>query len=363
MNEGNASIADLFSKVKTDTINDTAKDCAGCKVQTPIMISTSDTGSIGIGGQPAKPVQELPGEVASYLKGQQQYANVQSVLDEYRAVRARQEDWTATADGTAVVPARRIDTTIAASSLPEALQARIDEALKSMTDYLKENPNFAAGHYLVGRLYVIKNDKDKALAEMEAAVRLSPNSASFHSWLARAQERLGKDATDEWRSVYKLNKKSFSAIDNLVSHAIDIGKYDQAAQLIGEGLALYPGDAGLHVRMSNVLKQQGNMKHAIEHAQEAVFLDEHSFDALVNLGALLIATRDLNGAHAAFRQALELGSPQPEHYYVLADGLEKTKDPEGAILALTRFVDGSAKNDRRIDDAKKRLNELKKASQ
>ncbi|MBX9667192.1 MAG: caspase family protein [Candidatus Obscuribacterales bacterium] len=362
LNEGNASISTLFSKVKTDTINDTAKDCSGCKVQTPIMISKSDTDSIGIGGRPSKPVVELPAEISTYLKGQEIYSTAQSVLDAYRAVLARQEDWTAASNGS-VAPARRLDTAISTGSLPEELLTRIDDSLKSMTVYLKENSDFAPGHYVVGRLYLIKDDKDKALTAMQEAARLSPNSASYHSWLARTQERLGKDATDEWQSVYKLNRKSFSAIDSLASHAIDSGKYDQAAQLIGEGLVLYPGDAGLHVRMSNVLKQQGKMKHAIEHAQEAVFLDEHSFDALVNLGALLIATRDEHGAHAAFRQALELGAPQAEHYYVLAEGLEKTKDPEGAILALTKFVDGTAKDDRRMIDAKKRLDELKKASQ
>jgi tetratricopeptide (TPR) repeat protein len=359
LNTPGNSLAELFSKIKSDTVYDTAKDCAGCKVQSPIILSKSNPNAISLSAPVDYPVKTLPPEIGAYLKAQSVYTRTQALLDEYRASRARQEGW---ADSS--VPFRKLEVGTTASSLSEEFRTKVDNTIVLVKDCLKENPNFGPGHYLLGRLLQFKDDHRGALEQYREATRLSPDSSSYHAWVARAMEKLGEEnAFGEWQEAYRLNNKSLSAIDSLADAAQRAGQYDHAAELLNQAIALYPGDAGLRVRMSDVLIKQGKLKLAVEQAQEAVFLDEHSFDALVNLGNLLVANKDESAAHAAFREALELGSREPEYYFVLAEALEKTNDPEGAIQAWTRFVDGSPKDDKRLDDAKKRLNELKKSSQ
>jgi cytochrome c-type biogenesis protein CcmH/NrfG len=357
LNNKHDSLGDLFNKVRNDTVYDTAKDCAGCKVQSPVLISKRNAHAIQLGSQPEKPVTELPEEIALYLKGQSVYSRTQALLDEYRASRSRQEGWS---DGSSF---RQLEIGNSTSSLPEEFKTKVDNTMVLVKDYLKENPSYAAGHYLLGRLHQFKQEHQAALEQYKEAVRLAPDQSGYHAWVARALEANGQDAKAEWKTAYSLNNKSRSALDSLVKDAVVARDFSRAAELLNQSLALYPGDATLHVRLSDVLMRQGNLKAAVEQAQEAVFLDEHSIEALVNLGNLLMVNKDEKAAHAAYREALELNSRQADYYFVLAQALEKTNDPEGAIQAWSRFVDGSNKDDKRLDDAKKRLDELKKASE
>lgn len=357
LNNKHDSLGELFNKVRNDTVYDTAKDCAGCKVQSPVLISKRNVHAIALGAHPENPVKNLPEEIALYLKGESVYSRTQALLDEYRASRSRQEGWTDTSIF------RLIETGHTTHTLSEEFRTKVDNTIIMVRDYLKENPKYAAGHYLLGRLLQFKQEHPAALDEFREAVRLSPDQSTYHAWVARALEDNGQDSKAEWQKAYELNNKSRSAIDSLVKNAVDDKNYERAASLLNQALLLYPGDAILHVRLSDVLKQQGQIKLAVEQAQEAVFLDEHSIEALVNLGNLLMENKDEKAAHAAFREALELNSKQADYYFVLAQALEKTNDPEGAIQAWSRFVDGSDKDDKRLDDAKKRLDELKKASE
>jgi len=355
---GQGTISDLFAKVRNDTIYDTAKDCAGCKVQSPVILSKGTPSSISLAAKAESPVETLPKDVELYLKGQSVYTRTQALLDEYRAMRARQEGWS---DST--TPFRKLETGTSTASMTEEFRTKVDNTIVLVKDFLKEDPNFGAGHYLLGRLLQFKDDHQAALDEYKEAVRLNGDNSTYHAWLARALDRAGQDSKSEWQTAYKLNNKSLSAIDKLSENAEAAGDFERAADLLNQAIVLYPGDAALRVRISDVLKEQGKLKLAVEQAQEAVFLDEHSFGALVNLGNLLMVNKDDRAAHAAFREALELGSRETDYYFVLAEALEKTNDPEGAIQALTKFVDGSPKDEKRLDDAKKRLDELKKASQ
>lgn len=356
--KGADSLNDLFNKIRNDTVYDTAKNCAGCKVQTPILLSKSNPSAISLGAKPEDPVSKLPDDVAIYLKGQEIYSKAQVLLDQHRANRAKLEGWS---DSSA--PLRKLEDAASPSLISEEFRGSVESMIATVREHLKENPNFGAGHYMLGRLLQFKGEHENALAEYKEATKISPFVSSYHAWVARTQDRLGQNSAEEWQEAFKLNDKSLSAIDNLANAAQEAQQYDRAAELLTQAVALYPGDAGLRVRMSDVLVKQGKLKQAISEAQEAVFLDEHSFDALVNLGNLLMANKDERAAHAAYREALELGSRETEYYYVLGEALEKTNDTDGAIQAWTRFVDGTSKDDKRVDDARKRLDELKKVVQ
>jgi tetratricopeptide (TPR) repeat protein len=358
------SLTDLFNKIRNDTVYDTAKDCAGCKVQSPLLLSRNNASAISLGARAEDPVSTLPDEVSLYLKGQEIYSRGQELLDQYRTNRAKLEGWSDPSDPSdSSELMRKLEDSTSPVKISEEFMRSVESMIPTIREHLKENPSFGAGHYLLGRLLQFKGENENALAEYRAATKASPFVSSYHSWVARTQDRLGQNSADEWQEAYRLNDKNLSAIDNLANAAQESEHYDRAAELLNHAIALYPGDAGLRVRISDVLLKQGKLKQAISEAQEAVFLDEHSFDALVNLGNLLMANKDEHAARAAYREALDLGSREAEYYYVLGQALERTKDTEGAIQAWTRFVDGTSKDDKRVDEVQKRLDELKKVIQ
>ena len=59
---------------------------------------------------------------------------------------------------------------------------------------LKEQPEFGDARYLLGKILLAEGEADAAVPHLEAAVRLSPEDASYHYQLAQAYRKLGRSA-------------------------------------------------------------------------------------------------------------------------------------------------------------------------
>jgi tetratricopeptide (TPR) repeat protein len=77
------------------------------------------------------------------------------------------------------------------------LDGRQDEALVELRIVLRSKPNFADARYLVGKILLARGAADEAAAHLEAAARLAPEDANIHYQLARAYEKLGRNAPSE----------------------------------------------------------------------------------------------------------------------------------------------------------------------
>ncbi len=355
---GREPLTELFSRVRRATINDTIKDCAGCKLQTPEIYGKGAALSTVIGGKGTQP-RQLNEEAVSYMQAEEICAETQALVDECEAKeRSRAASGAGTANGT-IASGTQSDTKDPASANAN-LSPELQKAIGVLQTAIRNHPHFAPLHFLLGRLLECAGQNKDASQSYEEAVRLAPEESLYRSQLAQALDRVGLDSDEQWKAAYRLNNKNLDALDSLALRAGEEKHIERAIDYLEQALSLYPGDAGLHVRLSDVLKRSGKMKQAIAHAEEAVFIDNRSFDALVNLGVLLMANKDDKGAHDAFRQALEVGSSDGEDYYFLARELEKTNDASGAIKALERFIAASRKDDNRLNEAKSRLDNLKK---
>jgi Tfp pilus assembly protein PilF len=85
------------------------------------------------------------------------------------------------------------------------------------------------------------------------------------------------------------------------------GKFDDALQLLREGLALYPSSVELHVGAGYARLAREEFAWARRNFQEALSLDPEHEDALAGFGEVLLKFGQVDAGMQAFEQTIELG--------------------------------------------------------
>jgi tetratricopeptide (TPR) repeat protein len=184
-----------------------------------------------------------------------------------------------------------------------ALQA-FDAALRSAADYVPA---------LVGRgqtLLALDRGPD-ALAAFEAALARDPS-------LADVQRRV---QVLRFRNVQQLIERARTAAAG--------GRLDEARAAYEGALATSPDSAFLHRELAVVERRQGNSEAALSHFRRASELDPADAASLGEIGDLLAARQDLEGAQEAYRRAAAL-DPSPElsaRIAALAERLREARLP------------------------------------
>src|SRR5678815_3775704 len=85
------------------------------------------------------------------------------------------------------------------------------------------------------------------------------------------------------------------------------GQYDEALQVLREGLALYPNAVELHIGVGYAYHAREEFAWARRSFEEALVLDPEHEDALAGLGETLLKFGQQPAALRSFRRTLELG--------------------------------------------------------
>lgn len=95
--------------------------------------------------------------------------------------------------------------------------------------------------------------------------------------------------------------------DERASKLCEEGQYDEALELLKEGIDLYPHSADLHVGLGYARLAREEYPWARRAFCEALDLDQHHEEALAGLGEVLLKFGNLEGAFACFARVEELG--------------------------------------------------------
>src|SRR6476661_9095865 len=85
------------------------------------------------------------------------------------------------------------------------------------------------------------------------------------------------------------------------------GQYDEALDILREGLALYPNAVELHIGVGYARLARDEFAWARRSFEEALILDPEHEDALAGLGETLLKFGRADAAVKSFRRVLELG--------------------------------------------------------
>ena len=163
----------------------------------------------------------------------------------------------------------------------------------------------AAGALARGVRLERSGDLAGALAAYETAHARAPDDPDILAALAALAARLEmrEAAARLWAEVGRLQPERLEAIDGRARALRELGRFDEAVDLLREALLAHPQEARLWNSLGVTLTQDGQAQVAITFLDEAVRLDARFAAALYNRGAARFDLGQLALAHADFGQA------------------------------------------------------------
>ena len=96
-------------------------------------------------------------------------------------------------------------------------KTKLDEALKYLNQAIAINPEFADAHFDIGRIYLVRGDAKRAMAEFGMVFRTEPTYAAYHYEMGIIFERMKAPdrARKEYERALQLNPNFTRAKDAL----------------------------------------------------------------------------------------------------------------------------------------------------
>ncbi len=227
-------------------------------------------------------------------------------------------------------------------------------AIEQYEQIVKIEPNSVDNHLLLGRLYRLNNDLQKAENELKTAVKLDPDSEEAITTLsllytdegdtahalavlsavpdtrrsAKLYAALGatyeqrkeyKSAIDAYRHAIQLDRDNLDAIRGLAENLLNDGQIDAALDQYKVIADANPEDAQTYLRISEIYRRQGKFDEALEGLKKAQVMVPDALEVPYNVAVVY-------QAQARYDEAVK----------VLQDLLKKTEKTESSYSQTDR---------------------------
>jgi tetratricopeptide (TPR) repeat protein len=249
-----------------------------------------------------------------------------------------------------------------------------NEAIDAYAQALQLEPNDSATHLALGRLYLERNDPERAVPELRAAQKIEPALSGVHAKLGLAYRALGdlqsavavlkqgveRDPSDQ-ESRYVLGqillalgqedegrremnaygklREQMTQTNDLFESAVQrarAGELDKAEQLFRETLRLAPRYApALHL-LGVVLSNRGNSQRALEALQQASALNPLNSEIYFQMASAYFRAGKLSEARDMNQRALTLEEEDPRYYTLAGNIYSKSNRPADAQIAMKK---------------------------
>jgi len=214
-----------------------------------------------------------------------------------------------------------------------------DQAITLLRKILREDPDNADGHLLLGTALALVPERSEAIGELQRAVELRPTSAMAHFALGTAQA--GFADFDPARKMFEKVIQLDPAFGNAhVSLAVILGQQNQLASAREQLLQAIkiqgnsPPAARSHYLLAQVLAEHGELDNALQQLLIATSLRPNYAEAYLAQG--LIRRKQLNEVEAinAFKKAVALSPQDFDAQYQLGAACLRVGDTSQAIVHL-----------------------------
>jgi tetratricopeptide (TPR) repeat protein len=262
-----------------------------------------------------------------------------------------------------------------ASAVVALRQGRPAEA-RTFLDAAAAAPGSPEGRRVLGMIYWVDSQEARSIEQLEAAVRgsprdersrlvlarvltsagrvadaqrilqetirLVPDSALAHWWLASNHELLNQfaDARREFElaaaGAVAGQSQLHASIGRLAGNA---GDFAAASDAFARAVNARPNDAVLRKSLAGTLLQQDRADEAFVELVAALLIDPLDAGAHTGIGQIFVNAQRYEDAAAALRRAVALAPDLPEARYALATALMRSGEPQAATRELVRVHD------------------------
>jgi len=181
-----------------------------------------------------------------------------------------------------------------------------DEALKYARKVTAADPGSIQGHFLVGSIYRLKNQRDEAIQAFTQVLKLNPRAVAAQVQLSELNLAGG-----DRNAALQLAEDASRAVPTdpgvklvLVRSLLANGQLPRAEQEIKTLVQRYPGAAPVHAAAGAVSIGKGDLAGARRAFTKAFELDSKSLEALAGLVTVDLAEKKPEAARARVEQQL-----------------------------------------------------------
>ena len=213
-------------------------------------------------------------------------------------------------------------------------------AIEQYEQIVRLQPDSMDDHLLLGRLYRLNNDLQKAETEFKTAVNLQPDSEEAVTTLAYLYNELGdtaratqvlssvpstersaklysalgytheqqkqyKEAIEAYRHAIELDRDNLDAIRGLAQNLLNDGQTDAALEQYKVIADANPEDAQTYVRMAEIFRKQGKFDLALDNLKKAATMVPDSVEVPYNIAAIYQAQGRYDEAVPIMRDLLK----------------------------------------------------------
>jgi len=144
-------------------------------------------------------------------------------------------------------------------------EAKSDQAIAEFQTVVHNRPDYAPGHFALGRAYALKRDFASAETEFKRALELSPRTEYYCYALGfvYVDEKKLPEARETFQRLLTLNSNSADAHFGLAAVAMDEQKYQDAIQEYQIAAQLNPDLEGVHFNQGRAQIKLGLFDDAI----------------------------------------------------------------------------------------------------
>jgi adenylate cyclase len=163
-------------------------------------------------------------------------------------------------------------------------QESIEKSIEMARKALAMDDSIGDAHALLGHLYALKREYDKAIAEGERAVALDPGGALVHNWYGMSLYYVGRleEAFAMFQKAMRLNPFGSPPIFFNLGQAYRLtGRFDEAVSAFKKLIEREPNFIFAHIQLAATYIMMGREKEARAEATEVLRINpEFSLDYL-----------------------------------------------------------------------------------
>ncbi len=212
-------------------------------------------------------------------------------------------------------------------------RGEIKAALANYDAAIRLSPDYYVVLYDKGVLLGQMGRTEEAIALFNEALRIKPNYAKALVNLGVAVARKGDSgkAIAYLQQALTIQPDSFEANLNLATIFANNGKLESAADHYLRALRMEPDNAKLHSKVGVVLHVLSRYHDAADHFREAIRIEPNSAEAYLNLANSQMSLNMPDEAIQAYKETIRLNPASLEGYTNLGVVLMKTGDKEEAV--------------------------------